>query len=80
MINELYGLYTSDNSNISCQSFNCPVKIVEDNEYGIIVKLSNNPPYKVDSHEAFVMIFRDIEGNIVSIDIEYKGMNDDSDN
>ncbi|WP_338600700.1 hypothetical protein V6M85_12470 [Sulfolobus tengchongensis] len=80
MMNELIGIYTSDNSNSPYQSFNYLVKIVEDNEYGIIIKLSNNPPYKVDSHEAFVMIFRDRKGNIVSIDIEYKGTDDASDN
>lgn len=79
-MNELYGVYTSDNSNVSYQLFNYPVKIVEDNENGIIIKLSNNSPYKVDSHEAFVMIFRDKEGRIISIDIEYKGTDDASDN
>ncbi|MCG3110015.1 hypothetical protein L3N51_02312 [Metallosphaera sp. J1] len=52
--------------------------IIVDNKYGLIIKLSRNYPFNVESHEAFVMIFRDKEGNIVSVDIDYKGVDDDS--
>ncbi|BCS93048.1 hypothetical protein [Metallosphaera javensis (ex Sakai et al. 2022)] len=50
---------------------------VVDNKYGIIIRLSTNEPFNVESHEAFVMVFRDREGKIVSVDIEYEGVDDD---
>lgn len=48
------------------------VETVEDNPYGIILRVSNGNPVSVTTHLATVMIFRDKEGKINYIDIEFE--------